>query len=73
MLGSQASYEAVMKEERAAQHERAARVELDNEADCAVCLSGETGPNRIIVFCEYCDIAVHQQCYGVKDIPEGDW
>lgn len=25
------------------------------------------------MFCEFCGISVHQQCYGIDDIPEGDW
>ena len=26
-----------------------------------------------IVFCDGCDIGVHKCCYGIRDIPEGDW
>ena len=49
------------------------RAEEDMDANCAVCGSGEVGPSNQIVFCEYCNIAVHQHCYGVQTIPDGDW
>lgn len=43
------------------------------EALCAVCGDGlSEEPNRI-VFCDRCDVGVHQRCYGVTTIPEGDW
>jgi hypothetical protein len=25
------------------------------------------------VYCERCDVAVHQACYGIAAVPEGDW
>ena len=28
-------------------------------------------PN-VIVFCERCDMAVHQLCYGIEEIPSGE-
>lgn len=43
----------------------------DEEALCAVCAGGASAePNRI-VYCDRCDLAVHQTCYGVEEIPEG--
>lgn len=40
---------------------------------CAVCFKTEDKPQNMIVFCEGCRIAVHQECYGVVFIPEGAW
>lgn len=40
---------------------------------CAVCLKGESWVDNTIVFCDGCDVAVHQQCYGVRRLPKGEW
>ena len=50
-----------MAEEQASSLALRARVEEDMEALCAVCQSGEVGHGQQIVFCEYCNVAVHQQ------------
>ena len=39
---------------------------------CSVCNQKET-PNNTIVFCDNCNIAVHQECYGIIFIPPGPW
>jgi hypothetical protein len=43
----------------------------DEEALCAVCSGGLSVEPNFIVFCERCDLAVHQQCYGIEEIPPG--
>lgn len=43
----------------------------DEEALCAVCSGGLSAAPNLIVFCERCDIAVHQKCYGIDTIPAG--
>ena len=43
----------------------------EEEAMCAVCSGGLSLAPNLIVFCERCDIAVHQKCYGVDEIPAG--
>jgi hypothetical protein len=38
---------------------------------CNVCNEGDFDADNEILLCDGCDIAVHQQCYGVQDIPPG--
>lgn len=45
----------------------------DEEANCAICNSGDYEQKNMIVFCESCGIAVHQNCYGINNLPENEW
>ncbi|KAG0680506.1 nuA3 HAT complex component nto1 [Pichia californica] len=47
--------------------------EHQDEQACAICDSSECDNTNSIIFCDGCDIAVHQDCYGVSFIPEGPW
>ena len=45
----------------------------DMEAECCICADGEVTPDNQILFCEACNVAVHQFCYGIEQIPNGDY
>ncbi|KAI9013932.1 hypothetical protein CLU79DRAFT_380169 [Phycomyces nitens] len=42
---------------------------------CAICDGARSSRKDQIIYCDGdgCDIPVHQSCYGVEVIPEGDW
>jgi hypothetical protein len=49
------------------------QLEQDMDAVCDICNDGEVAPDNQILFCESCNVAVHQMCYGIDHVPEGDY
>lgn len=48
--------------------------EEEDDSICMVCFDGTHFPGQNeIVFCEGCNAAVHQACYGLSEIPDGDF
>ncbi|GFN91604.1 protein jade-1 [Plakobranchus ocellatus] len=48
-------------------------IEYDEDVACDVCRMLESEDTNEMVFCDGCDICVHQACYGIQTIPEGTW
>ena len=51
---------------------------LVGEADqddsmCGVCMELEGDDDNPIILCDGCNVGVHLGCYGLQQVPEGDW
>jgi len=43
------------------------------DAVCMICFDGASKESNPILFCDGCNAALHQACYGIAEIPEGDF
>ncbi|XP_050423630.1 PHD finger protein rhinoceros [Adelges cooleyi] len=48
-------------------------IEYDENVICDVCRSPDSEDGNEMVFCDNCNICVHQACYGITTIPSGSW
>ena len=48
-------------------------IEFDADIICDVCREPDSEPGNEMVFCDGCNICVHQACYGIDKVPEGSW
>ncbi|KAG9339797.1 hypothetical protein JZ751_022463 [Albula glossodonta] len=48
-------------------------IEYDEDVVCDVCRSPEGEDGNEMVFCDKCNICVHQACYGILKVPLGNW
>ncbi|KAL4660012.1 protein Jade-2-like [Arapaima gigas] len=48
-------------------------IEYDEDVVCDVCRSPEGEDGNEMVFCDKCNVCVHQACYGILKVPQGSW
>lgn len=48
-------------------------IEFDEEIVCDVCRAPDSECDNEMVFCDGCNVCVHQACYGIEKIPTGTW
>ncbi|XP_058886333.1 protein Jade-3-like isoform X1 [Acipenser ruthenus] len=48
-------------------------IEYDEDVICDVCRSPDSEEGNDMVFCDQCNICVHQACYGILKVPHGSW
>ncbi|XP_071949495.1 uncharacterized protein [Antedon mediterranea] len=59
--------------EHAIQTEEGLGIEYDEDVICDVCRAPDCEEGNEMVFCDKCDVCVHQACYGIINVPEGTW
>uniref|UniRef100_A0A8C8VQF8 Protein Jade-1 n=1 Tax=Pelusios castaneus TaxID=367368 RepID=A0A8C8VQF8_9SAUR len=57
----------------AIENEEGLGIEYDEDVVCDVCQSPDGEDGNEMVFCDKCNICVHQACYGILKVPEGSW
>eukprot|EP00984_Skeletonema_dohrnii_P032451 scaffold26657_cov130-Skeletonema_dohrnii-CCMP3373.AAC.2 len=66
-------YAAVQKRLHEADLAWQAQLDQDMDAVCDICFDGEVTPENQIIFCDTCNVAVHQGCYGIDKVPSGNY
>ncbi|XP_055980223.1 E3 ubiquitin-protein ligase Jade-2 [Sorex fumeus] len=59
--------------ERAIETQEGLGIEYDEDVVCDVCRSPEGEDGNEMVFCDKCNVCVHQACYGILKVPTGSW
>lgn len=44
-----------------------------DDTPCTVCRNRESDDLNQILICDGCEVAVHQNCYGIRSVPDGAW
>ncbi|KAM4826602.1 E3 ubiquitin-protein ligase Jade-2 isoform 4-T10 [Thomomys bottae] len=58
---------------RAIETQEGLGIEYDEDVVCDVCRSPEGEDGNEMVFCDKCNVCVHQACYGILKVPPGSW
>ncbi|XP_051533919.1 protein Jade-1-like isoform X3 [Myxocyprinus asiaticus] len=59
--------------QQAIETEKGLGIEYDEDVVCDVCRSPDGEDGNEMVFCDKCNICVHQACYGILKVPLGNW
>ena len=68
-----AAYKRTLEDSLAKADKLQAQIEADMNAVCSICVDGNITSDNQILFCESCNVAVHQKCYMIEKVPSGDW